>query len=59
MTDNPVSQARITLATPQSLYDAAAHLELVVQAVRGGHEWHIERAVTAAEAHLQRMSEGR
>lgn len=59
MTENPVSQARITLATPQSLYDAAAHLELVVQAVRGGHEWQIERAVTAAEAHLQRMSEGR
>ena len=59
MTENPVSQARVTLATPQSLYDAAAHLELVVQAGGGGHVWHIERAVTAAEAHLQRMSEGR
>ena len=52
MTDNPVSQARITLTTDQYLYTSHAHLELVCLAVKDGRQWEIDRALDAAQRHL-------
>ena len=50
MTDNPVSQARITLATDQYLYTSHAHLELVVLAYMTGRN--LDTSLAAAKAHL-------
>ena len=50
MTDNPVSQARITLTTDQYLYTSHAHLELVVLAYKTGRN--LDDSLAAAKAHL-------
>ena len=52
MTDNPVSQARSTLTTDQYLYTSHAHLELVCLAAKDGRQREIDRAIDAAQRHL-------
>ena len=56
MTD-PGSDARETLGADQYLYTSHAHLGLVCAALRSGHWWQVERALGAAERHLNSLKD--
>lgn len=51
-TGDPVTAARATLAADQYLYTSHAHLELVCLAYKSGRQREIDRAIDAAQRHL-------
>lgn len=51
-TGDPLTTTRANLTADKYLYTSHAHLELVCLAYKSGRQWEIDRAIDAAQRHL-------